>query len=370
MGKRLAGLLFLLFMLAIPTCLVCTGGYQPLLRAAKSHTAPLERVEQVLQSYFPAAETLRRMRISLNYMGGNKEQNHVFISEDALMLDVQPKDQQTINLNINGLLHFSEKHQRTSYVMIIPTACAVQQYKVPYDTVAPLYNQKQQLIDDVYRRVSGHLTSIDVYPLLSDRQNEYIYYRTDNNPTGLGGYYIYTVAAQKLGLKPRTLSEFDVKHLDYQYYGDLYGRSPYRQIPPDRVSAYIFSRHWRSYTVTHYDQNGTRRYYTLYPEFRKEIDSAKGVLLGGVSSRIDIDISNPQYTNQLLIFGDRSVQSYLPFLLIHYQRVTFIDTTQVSANLLADLDISDYNQVLFAYSADSFVTEDLSSILSRLPSAE
>ena len=36
---------------------------------------------------------------------------------------------------------------------------------MPYDSIAPLYNQPQ-LIDDVYRRVSGHVTAINVYPTL------------------------------------------------------------------------------------------------------------------------------------------------------------------------------------------------------------
>ena len=365
MEKKISGLVFLLLLLAGLGALLYDGGAAAM-RQALSSKEPFQQLENVVKDRFPLSETLRHLQVSLNYMSGLKEQNGVFISKDALMLDVQPKDQQTINENTQAMLRFSQAYDRASYVMLIPTACAVQQYKVPYNATAPLYNQKQQLIDDVYRQLSGHLTSIDVYPVLHNHQEEYLYYRTDSSPTGLGGYYIYTVAAQKLGLTPRGLGEFDVKHLDYEHYGDLYDLSPYREVEPDRISAYLFSKNWRGYAVTHSDKDGQRTYYSLYPEFRKELGDTKDILLGGDSPRIDIDISNPQYTKQLLIFGDDSFQSYLPFLLIHYEKVTFINTTKASAQQIEALDVSEYNQILFAYSVDHFVTEPVLSVLEGL----
>ena len=182
----------------------------------------------------------------------------------------------------------------------------------------------------------------------------------------MGGYYIYAVAAQKLGLKPRGIHEFSVEHLDYNYYGDLYARSPYREIPPDRISAYSMSKY---YTVTHYENDGrSRRYYTLYPQFREVLGDVKDVLLGGVSPIVTIDVGNAaESTRQLLIFGDRSMQSYLPFLLVHYPKVTFVDTASISPSLLEQVDVSRYNQILFAYMADSFIDSDQLSILSWLP---
>ena len=300
-------------------------------------------------------------------MGGNKEQNGVFISQDSLMLDVQPKDEQAENANTLMMLDFAEDYQRASYVMLIPTACAVQQSKVPYPEVALLYDQKA-LIDDVYRRVSGHVNAIGVYPILFSHQDEYIYYRTDNTLTGLGGYYLYTVAARTLGLKVREIDQFDVKHIDYNYYGDLYRLSPYREVKADRVSEYVFSKFQRNYTVTHYDQNGVRRYFTLYPEFRRELGGTMDVLLGGMSPVMDITINskNVQY-NQLLIFTDRSVQSYLPFLLIHYGRVTVVDTSQVTPAMLSTIDVSQYTQVLFSYMVDTFIGSDELTKLYKLP---
>lgn len=366
MEKKISGFVFLALLFSVPMLMLSSGGNQALRRVMNAPYANIERVERVVAGHLPFADFFWRLQISIKYMGGNKQQNGVFISDDSLMLDVHPKSQETINKNTLAMIDFSEKHRRPSYVMLVPTACAVQQSKVPYAYDALLYNQKQ-LIDDVYRRVSGSVTAIDVYPVLRNYQNEYIYYRTENSTTGLGGYYIYTVAARKLGLKPRGIEQFEVEHLDYSYYGDLYHRSPYREISPDRISAYSFSKGKHSYTVSHYNSTGSKRYFTLYPDFKSELGSTMDVLLGGMSPIIDIKVSNSPYNQRLLIFGDRSVQSYLPFLLVHYGQVTVVDTASISPQMLEQINPAKYNQVLFAYSADSFVGQDQLSILSHLP---
>ena len=197
LGKKLTGTVFLRMLFAVPCLIAAGGGGRALLRAAGSIYAPLGKLETAMAEQFPAADRLRKLEVSFSYMGGQKEQNGVFISGDSLTLDVQPKSLSVINGNTLAMIDFADEHQIPSYVMLIPTACAVQQGKVPYDKVAPLYNQRQ-LIDDVYRRVSGHVTAIDVYPTLFNHQDEYIYYNTDNTITGLGGYYIYTAAAKNL----------------------------------------------------------------------------------------------------------------------------------------------------------------------------
>ena len=51
----------------------------------------------------------------------------------------------------------------------------------------------------------------------------------------------------------------------------------------------------------------------------------------------------------------------LPFLLVHYARVTFVDAANVTPALLERVDPADYKQILFAFSADHYVTQDLMS---------
>lgn len=365
MKDRIVGVLFLLALIAVPVFLLSVSAFSTV--DLSTGNSP-EKIEKSVAENFPASESLRRLQVSLRYLGGNQEQNGVFISGDTLMLDIQPsKDLKEANANMQAIKNFVRSFECPSYLMLIPTASVIQQDKVPH--YAEIYDQKA-FIDEAYRRLSGFVNAIDVYPTLFSHQDEYLYYRTDNTITGLGGYYVYTAASKKLGdWRVRGLEEFDVDHMDYNYYGDLYKRSPYREITPDRVSAYIFSKYRRYYIVTHYDTDGPRRYYTLYPGWKKQLGGTMDVLLGGMSPVIDISVTNSQQGSRLLLFGDRSVQSYLPFLLINYGRVTVVDTEKITAEQLKNISVKNYNQVLFAYSVDSFVLGNQFSALKDLPSA-
>ncbi len=112
MGKRISGMVFLVLLLAVPFMLVFSGGYAKLYQAASGRNGTLARMETAFSEEFPASEFLRRLQISLKYIGGNKEQNGVFISDQALMLDVQPKDQDTINDNTLSMIEFSGDSHR------------------------------------------------------------------------------------------------------------------------------------------------------------------------------------------------------------------------------------------------------------------
>lgn len=353
MKDKIAGCIFLLILVSILTFLAVRLQSSLASDTTAFEMNSLQQADEMVAEQFPASNSLKLMQVALRYFGGNQQQNGVFICKDSLMLDVKPTDLTIANSNMQAIQKFVQKYERPSYLMLIPTASAIQQYKVP--SYAEIYDQKA-FIDEAYRRMSGFVNSIDVYPTLFSHQDEYIYYRTDNTITGLGGYYVYSAASKKLGnWRVRGLEEFDVEHIDYDYHGDLYDRSPYRMINPDKVSAYIFSKYRRNYIVTHYDQAGPRRYYSLYPYWKEELGGTMDVLLGGMSPVIDISITNSQQGSSLLIFGDRSIQSYLPFLLINYGHVTVVDTESVTADQLDSIHVKDYNQVLFAYSVDQFL---------------
>ncbi|HIX66029.1 MAG TPA: hypothetical protein H9736_07240 [Candidatus Anaerotruncus excrementipullorum] len=368
MRRRILAGLTALLLFAGPLTLTLTGTWGYALRQLCPQLVP----DQVLEDRLSGATWLRQGRFALNGLGGNREQNGVFLGTDgALMLDVQPEDPQISNRNLLGILDFLEDHQRPTYLMLIPTACAIHQSKVPYSEVAPLYDQRQ-LIDSVYQRASGLVTTIDVYATLFRNQNEYLYYNTEHNLTGLGGYYVYVTAARRLGQShPRGIEEFSVHHLAEDYYGSLYLRAPYANVTPDRVSAYSFSQFWRTYTMTKWDEEGPRRYYTLYPQERQALEGPMEVLFGGEAPITDIQVksgdSANNYNQTLLIFGDQSVYSYLPFLLASYERVTVVDTRLATREQLSLLEVSQYSQVLFSYLADQFLNQDQTSLLQALP---
>ena len=56
----------------------------------------------------------------------------------------------------------------------------------------------------------------------------------------------------------------------------------------------------------------------------------------------------------ILIFGDESAKSWLPFLISNYERITFVELDSASEALLSSVSAKEYDQVLFAYSTAFF----------------
>jgi len=47
------------------------------------------------------------------------------------------------------------------------------------------------------------------------------------------------------------------------------------------------------------------------------------------------------------------------FLALHYKQVTFVDLSLLTQSEIADIDISDFDQVLLAYSVSTFLNTDI-----------
>lgn len=294
---------------------------------------------------------------------GAKEQDGIFITENYLLENIAPADPLTATENTAAIDQFLTGHNLPAVMMLIPTACAIKQQEIPAN--ANLFNQKS-LITDVYSDLAGLVSTVDAYTALFSAKDQYTYYRTESNLTGLGGYYLYTALAARLGLTARALSDFDIEHLAQDYYGDLYQRSNYKGIRPDLITLYRFSRYDRQYLLTHTDNGETRQYSTLFPTHLAVLDSPISALLGGIGQRLDLSVVSP-FEESMLVFGDETAIAYLPFLSVHYGQITLIDLSRATPEQLAVIDLDEYNRVMFAFSVDYYINTPLGRALSCIP---
>ncbi|MEG2174543.1 MAG: DHHW family protein [Oscillospiraceae bacterium] len=335
-----------------------------------SSTAPPESfwelgswADRVLKSRLSSYETLSQLAPSLLLLGGAKEQDGIFITRDYLLENITSGTDNPSDQNLAAIDTFLEDHNIPAIVMLIPTACAIKQQETP--ALAQLYNQKS-LIASVYDHLSGKATTVDVYTELFAARDQYTYYRTASNLTGLGGYYVYAALVGRRGLVPRSLSQFEVEHLPQDYYGDLYSRSSYKSIRPDIITLYRFTRSTPQYQVMHTGEDGfLKSYYTLFPRHWAALGHPENVVLGGFSPRMDL-FSSLADSDSLLIFADDTVLSYLPFLMIHFGRVTVIDLERYAPESLKLLDMEEYDQVMFAYSVGNFIDRPITRALSNI----
>ena len=59
-------------------------------------------------------------------------------------------------------------------------------------------------------------------------------------------------------------------------------------------------------------------------------------------------------SGSILIFGDESAKSWLPFLASNYSKITFVDLDLLTVTMLSEIVTAEYDHVLFAYSTAAF----------------
>ncbi len=309
-----------------------------------------EQLDTLLSESIPLRPALERAKNELLQIGGAEEFDGVFISDGALIENYRPDDNNGITGNLQSIINFITQKQMPSYLMLIPTECVVCQEKVP--ALAPIFNQKT-LIDNVYSAFAGSAVTVDAYGALFRNRDKYIYYNTDPLPTSLGGYYLYRELMEKLGRTPYDLNEFEVCYAGYGFYGDTYLRAPLDGAKSDMISLYSYRQYDRSYTVTHYEPGQSYAYDRLYiPEFEAS-DDKTDIIFGGLSPVMSIDTAGP-YGDTLLIIGDETAKSYVPFLVNHYSRVTVVSVEKLTPELSGIVKAEEYRQVLFAFSVETF----------------
>ena len=329
-------------------------------RSAVSHDFSFDGIvdwaNECVSQGLKSQEWLSDIAPELLKMGGLSEQNGIYIAEDQLLKKVQPADDAIVRQNIEFIKAYLAPESLTGTLTLIPSASVIKQQELP--NWAGLYNQKE-MIKDTYSLVSGDLTTVDCYPELFSASDQYIYYRTSSNLTALGGYYVYSSLAPKLGLTARPLSQFEAEHIQDDYYGELYEQVKSTLVSPDIVTLYRYSRYRRYYRVIHIEPDGeSKMYNTLYPTHLDWLLPPEERPFGGRSPIISID-SSTTYNESLLIVGDRSALAYLSFLTPHYNRVVVLDSANVTAALAEDIDPSEFDQIILSYYAEDFGTKHI-----------
>ncbi len=310
-------------------------------------------LETLITELFPFNSELRSGLIKVRFESGYEEQNGIFITEDYLLENIPPADESVTFLNTEGIKNFTSTYRVPTYMMLVPTSCGINQHMLGSYSSTLLFNQKKY-IEDVYRDLEGIVSTVDVYPTLFASHDLPLYYKTQSDLTSTGSYYLYRELASRLNLTPHSFERYDTEHNTFSFYGDVYDKSPYKDVGQDSISLYHFNRYDREYLVERLDEDGISLHHELFFKDAAELGSPMDVFLGGEATMIDITVFSP-YDTELLVFGDTHTLTYLPFLAPHYGRITFVDAEKVTKELLSELDIIGYEQILFAYSVDSYM---------------
>ena len=368
--KRLLPLGFIAVMAGLLMAAVAgdpAGAWNTLRQGWDHPTLFAEVLEDFLRENLPFREELRGTALRLRMLGGGMEQNGIFLVEDGLIPDLVVTGDTTIHRgNTRQILSTIQEATPSAYLMLIPTSCAIYQDKLP--SYVPLYQQRSY-IESTYKQFYGSAATVDAYNALLYSDSSYLYYRTEDNLTPLGGYALYQALAPRLGFTAKPLQQFAVSYDVHDFYGDLYTRWGYGGVRPDVIATYRDVTGGTASRVLHWERFSQQTYGTLYPREAAATGRGTDILLGGYAPRVEIETQGAR-NSSLLVLGDRTAFSYLPFLAGHYQKITFLDFSLLTASEIGSVDPDGYTQVLFAYSLDTYLNTEHPAKAGELGKAE
>ena len=316
----------------------------------------VKQIESSVADSVPMKEKLSELMTKLKFISGARYFDGTYIGNDgSLLRDVQEPNSRTVSMARNYLLSFAENNDCDTYFMLIPTSSVIKQQEINAYASENLYNQNH-LINEMYSELYGRLNTVGVYQSLFSHRGEYIYYHTENLPTGLGGYYIYRELASRMNLKAKTLGEFSAAYAAHNFYGSLASDTLKPYASPDFLSLYEYSEQKINYTVNFYSGGkNTKSQSGIFIYDENGIDDKTDMILGKMTPLCEIE-SDIEDRNSLLVFADRTAKSWIPFMAPHYQKITIVDIDNISDEDIALIDINSYDKVLFAYGVDSFTS--------------
>lgn len=306
-------------------------------------------VEQYIADQFAARDIWIGLKSGAERMVGKKESHGVYLGKNGFLLQkFTPPTAEEQKEKVAAIHAFDDATpDLRKYVMLVPTAQSVLTDKLPtYATD----NAELAYRDKVHEALRENIHVVDVYPALTDNQQESFFYKTDHHWTTHGAYYAYQELGKKMGFEPTTKEDFHIKTVTGSFYGSLYSKSGYRHVEPDSIDLYLPKKS-ETYHVEYVDEQ--RQSDSLYAmENLKEKDKYK-VFLGGNYGLIKIGTGNTE-GKKLLVIKDSYANSFLPFLTQDFEEIYVVDLRYYDGDLKKLIQEQHIYDMLLLYNVQTF----------------
>lgn len=207
------------------------------------------------------------------------------------------------------------------------------------------YSQKE-CIDTVYNNLNSTVKAVDVYNEMKKHSKEYIYFRTDHHWTPLGAYYAYREFIKSTGEEPLELKEYKKSEIK-DFLGSLYNMTLSEKLVknPDYIDVYT-SKVKHDYWVynneeskeTYMGKAVDSKYMQEENKYAIYLDGDKP--LGKIKTEIDND-------KKILIIKDSYANSFVPFLIPHYEEIYIVDPRAYEGNIFELVEENQIDEILF-----------------------
>ena len=309
----------------------------------------VEGLEDYLTDHFPLRDLMMSFKTTTYKILGIREINEVYIGEDGYLIE-QFKEVKNIDKISNIINKFQNKIGFQASVMLVPTSVSINEDKLPNYAI----NENQiETINNFYDKLNT--TNIDVSKSLLENKDKYpLYYKLDHHWTSFGAYVAYLEYCKNSGITP--LLDYEIKEVTNEFYGTLYSKTNDYLLKPDAI--HTFNLKNSSYTVVYDNERETN---SLYEDSYLTKKDKYSYFLDNNHSLIQITNNNLNSGEELLIIKDSYANSFVPFIVNHYENVYVIDPRYYKASISDFIKENKIDNVLFLYNINT-INNDLGII--------
>lgn len=321
----------------------------------------VDKYETYLTDQFAGRALLRKLRVTVDRLGGGREENGVLFGRNGQLLEqIVVPDQENLTDNLDAIRAFAEANpDLTVSMMLVPDAANVLNDSLP--ALAVVADQKR-MIAQVKRELEETINWIDVESILSEVEGEQIYYKTDKYWTSGGAYAVFQESAQQLGITGSSVGRFATYPITTTFHGGLAARSGYERNVREVIEIYTPTEGDADVVVNYVDEQ--RKTTSLYDSAKLESADQYDVFLGGDTSVIDIKTASDRAA-RLLVIKDSFANSFIPLLAPYYREIVVVDPRYYGGTIEDIMDTYRITDALFLYGGNTFFQDNhISGVLS------
>ena len=281
---------------------------------------------------------------------GQRIENGVIVGSGGYLF-AEPEEplKEAYEKNNSAINSFADGHPDIHISMILaPAAANILKDKVPGN----IYVRDQMAdVDEFGKRLSDKISFINAGNLLSEKKDEYIFYRTDHHWTSNGAKTVVDGAAENLGIKADT-EDFDKYTVTEDFYGTLSSKSGLGTAK-DSIDVFA-SKKDVEYYVRYADENIISS--SMFNSEKLEEKDKYTVFFGGNHPLVEIH-TTAQTGKNLLLFKDSYANSIVQFIYPYYDNIIMVDPRYYYEDISQVIKNNKISDVLFCYSVNILFTD-------------